>query len=148
MNRKDYRESLSKYNNEQLKDIIAGRFEQSDDERILAAIALLQERQRKLEVNKVVNGLSLNEIPDASLPVLLEIIKNPDVWGKDAVGLAEEEVLRRENDTPPTQGTSTFTKIFMTIFGVIASIVILKGIAILALILFFFYSVLTCLSNV
>lgn len=140
-----YKEKFWYYSNDELKDIVAGRFEESSNDEVAAAMALLKERN-----NNSNGSLSLAQIPGASMPVLLEIVKNPEAWGKDAVAIAEAEILRREQKPVKSKAPSrekTFLQVVLTILGVIISVVLLKVLAGIIIICFFFYSVMSCLDS-
>ncbi|WMX12847.1 hypothetical protein [Aureispira sp. CCB-E] len=148
MNMKNhYKEKFWDYDNDQLKDIIAGRFREASDDEVAAAIELLQERQHQYNQS----NLSLAEIPNASMPALLEIVKNPNIWGSAAVEIAEAEILRREHqpleEKTPDNGKKTILQIVLMVLGVIVSVLLLKLIAGIVLICFFFYCVISCLNG-
>jgi hypothetical protein len=150
MNMKNhYKEKFWDYDNDQLKDIIAARFREPSDDEVAAAIELIKERSEQ----KISSGstLSLGQIPGASMAVLLEIVKNPATWGEDAVEIAEAEILRREHhpieENSEEKSKKTFLQIFLGVIGVIISVLLVKLVAILIIICFFFYSVISCLDN-
>jgi uncharacterized membrane protein SpoIIM required for sporulation len=150
MNMKNhYKEKFWDYDKDQLKDIIAGRFREASDDEVTAAMELIEERSD--EKIRLSSDLSLAEIPGASISALLEIIKNPVIWGKDAVEIAEAEILRREHQS--TEGNSeekvkkTTLQIFMTVIGVILSILLIKLVAGILIICFLFYCVVSCLNG-
>ncbi|CAA6800443.1 MAG: Unknown protein [uncultured Aureispira sp.] len=142
MNMKNhYKEKFLAYDNDQLKDLIAGRFRIPTDDEVAAAIELIKERYNKnIELD---SKLSLGEIPSASTPVLLEIAKNPMTWGKDAVEIAEAEILRREHlpieDTLEKNEGKTALQIILGVLGFVISVFLIKFIAIILIISFFFY---------
>ncbi|MGH1335353.1 MAG: hypothetical protein ACRBFS_04435 [Aureispira sp.] len=135
-----YKEKFWDYSNDELKDIIAERFGASSEEEIAAAMALLKERN-----NSKKEKLSLDQIPEASTMVLLDIIKNPSTWGEEAVAIAETEILHREQST--SNGNKTFFQGVLVVIGIIVSFLLLKAIAALLLIAFFIYSVRSCIGN-
>lgn len=150
MNMKNhYKEKFWDYDNDQLKDIIAGRFKEASDDEVAAAIELLRERNgQNITLNST---LSLAQIPGASMPALLEIVKNPGTWGKDAVDIAEAEILRREHQ-PIEEGSTekekkTVLQVILAIIGVIISVLLIKLVAGILLICFFFYCVISCLDS-
>lgn len=137
-----YKEKFWEYSNEELKDIIAGRFKEASDNEVAAAIALLKERKP--------SQLSLAEISNASMPVLVEIIKNPSTWGEEAVAVAEAEILRREQpvmSAASSDGKKTFFQILLAIVGVILSVILLKILAGIFVLLFLFYCAISCLNG-
>ncbi|MFK7798867.1 MAG: hypothetical protein AB8E82_15555 [Aureispira sp.] len=140
-----YKEKFWDYSNDELKDIVAGRFSTPSDEEVAAAVALLKERR-----NTPQNNLSIAQLPDATMPVLLAVIKNPHIWGEEMVVAAEKEILYREQQ-PSQNSTSSVKKTFfqaaLAILGVIASVIIIKTIAVIFLIFFFIYSVRSCLDS-
>lgn len=149
MNMKNhYKEKFWEYSNDDLKDIIASRFKEATDDEVAAAIELLHERSEN-PINEDFS-LSLAQIPGASMAVLLEIIKNPEQWGKDAVEIAEAELLRREHqprDAAAPAGKKTWLQAILAILGVILTVLLVKMVAILFFIAFMFYCVISCLDN-
>lgn len=144
-----YKEKFWDYDNDQLKDIIAARFREPLDEEVAAAIELIKERnEQNLSPD---SNLSLEEIPSLSMPALLEIIKNPNIWDKDAVELAETEILRREHDPSEEHSAKTNKKtilqVVLTLIGIIISVLLIKLVAIILFIGFLFYCVLSCLGG-
>lgn len=139
-----YKEKFWDYSNDELKDIVAGRFGEASDEEIAAAIELLKERR-----SNTASALSLGEIPSASMPVLLEIVKNPDNWGEEAVAIAEREILRREQNGKPqkTSTADTILKAILGIFGIFATVVLIKMAIALVFICFLFYTAISCLND-
>jgi len=150
MNMKNhYKEKFWDYDKDQLKDIVAGRFKEPSDDEVAAAMELIRERN---EQNTSMNsGLSLAQIPSASMAVLLEIVKNPATWGTDAVEIAEAEILRREHQplekNSTEKGKKTILQLFLAIIGLVISILLLKLVAAIFIICFFFYCVMSCLGN-
>jgi Cdc6-like AAA superfamily ATPase len=148
MNMKNhYKEKFWDYDNDQLKDIIARRFKEASDDEVTAAIKLLKDRSNK-NINAKSN-LSLAQIPGVSMAVLLEIVKNKDTWGDDAVDIAEAEILRREHQ--PLEKISkekkTILQIILTVLGVIVSVILIKLVAIVLFLGFLFYCVISCLDS-
>lgn len=140
-----YKEKFWDYSNDELKDIVAGRFGEASDEEIAAAIELLKERR-----SNTASSLSLGEIPNASMPVLIEIVKNPDNWGEEAVAIAEREMLRREQGGGKPQKTSTadtILKAILGIFGIFATVVLIKVAIALVFMCFLFYTAISCLND-
>lgn len=137
-----YKEIFWDYSNDQLKDVIAGRFKEVSDNEVAAAMALLKDR--KVSNSKT---LSLAQIPDASMSVLLEIIKDPSAWGEDAVSIAEAEIFRREKQPVAQDGQKTFLQVALTILGIIVSVLLVKVVAGIILICFLFYCVMSCLHS-
>ncbi|BDS10325.1 hypothetical protein [Aureispira anguillae] len=141
-----YKEKFWGYSNDQLKDIIAGRFEEPSDNEVAAAMFLLKERKNASDDS----SLSLAQIPSASMAVLLEIVKNPATWGTDAVAIAEAEILRREHqpvEGSASEGKKTILQIVLTIVGVILSVLLLKMLAGILLVCFLFYCAMSCLQS-
>jgi len=150
MNMKNhYKEKYWDYSNDDLKDIIAGRFSEPSDDEVAAAIELLKDRNESPLTES--SSLSLGQIPSASLPVLLQIVKNPNEWGQDAVEIAEAEILRREHkqsvDGSNNSGKKTWMQAILAILGVIVTVLLVKMVAILFFIAFLFYCVVSCLDN-
>ena len=140
-----YKEKFWDYSNDELKDIIAGRFSTPSDEEVAAAVALLRERR-----NTPQNNLSIAQLPDATMPVLLEVIKNPHIWGEEMVVAAEREILYREQHPIKNSSNSakkTFFQALLAVLGVIASVIIIKTIAVVFLIIFLIYSLRSCLDT-
>ena len=107
-----YKEKFWDYSNDELKDIIAGRFGTSSNKEIMAAIDLLKERK----VSKQ-EELSFDKITEVSTVNLLAIIKNPSAWGTESVSIAEAEILRREQKTAPASATNkTFIQTILAMF--------------------------------
>jgi hypothetical protein len=150
MNMKNhYKEKFLDYDKDQLKDIIAARFREPLDDEVAAAIELLKDRSNQsIDPD---SKLSLGQIPSASMPALLEIIKNPTLWGKDAVEVAETEILRREHhpteDSSAKKGEKTILKIVLGVIGIIISILLIKLVAVALFLSFLFYSVISCLDG-
>lgn len=144
-----YKEKFWDYSNDQLKDIIAGRFREPSDNEVAAAMELLQERNNKIPETS--SGLSLAQIPGASMSALLEIVKNPNTWGEEAVAVAESEILRREHnpieESTPDSGKKTILQIILTIIGVVVSVLLIKLVAGILMICFLFYCVISCLNG-
>ena len=113
-----YKDRFSSYTNTQLKDVIAGRFDDGEPEieAIKAAMQLLKARQSN-------TPMPLSEIPKAKNEQLKEIIENPEEWGEEALELAKKTVIQREHkaleDIPLTSDTSKFFSIFMIILAAI-----------------------------
>ncbi len=141
-----YKEKFWEYSNDELKDIIANRFGTATDDEVAAAIELLHERNEN-PINGAA-GLSLAQIPDASMAVLLEIIKNPEQWGNDAVEIAEAEIFRREQKgAAAPAGKKTWMQVILAILGAIVTVLLVKLLAVLIFIAFMFYCVISCLDN-
>jgi hypothetical protein len=150
MNMKNhYKEKYWEYSNDDLKDIIAGRFSDPSDEEVAAAIELLKDRNES--PLKDSSTLSLAQIPGASLPVLLQIIKNSNEWGEDAVEIAEAEILRRKHKESTGDSNNsvkkTWIQAILAILGIILTVLLVKMVAILFFIAFLFYCVVSCLDN-
>lgn len=141
-----YKEQLWDHSTDELKDLVAGRFRIPADNELVAAMELLKERNKGNKTSE----LSLRDIPNASMAVLLEIIKNPDAWGESAVAVAEAEILRREQqpNTNNKSGTHPVLKGILAVLGVVATLVIIKVVAAIILMGFLFYAALSCLSNI
>ncbi len=141
-----YKEKFWDYSNDELKDIVAGRFSTPSDEEVAAAVALLRERR-----NTPQNNLSIAQLPDATMSVLLEVIKNPHIWGEEMVVAAEQEILYREQqpskDSNNNSTKKTFFQVILAILGVIASVIIIKTIAAVFLIIFLIYSLRSCIDS-
>jgi len=150
MNSKNhYKEKFWDYSNDELKDIISDRFQEHSEEAVTAAMELLRERSGD---TAEFGEISLAQIPGASMTVLLRIVKNPHQWSKDAVDIAEAEIIRREQN--PSSGTSnhsggnkTWLQALLAIIGVILSVVLVKVLAGLVVIMVFFYCVISCLDK-
>lgn len=142
-----YKEKFWDYSNDELKDIIAGRFMEPSDDEVEAAMELIKERHDG-PINEH-SELSLAQIPSASIAVLLEIVKNPQLWSQDAVEIAEAEILRREKapNTSSEKGGNTLLKGVLAIIGVIGTILFVKLIAVLIFLAFMFYSIESCMHN-
>jgi hypothetical protein len=150
MNMKNhYKEKFLDYDNDQLKDIIAARFREPLDDEVTAAIELLKDRSDQ-SISPDSN-LSLRLIPNASMSALLEIIKNPNVWGKGAVEVAEAEIFSRERhpieENSAEKGNKTTLQIVLGIIGIIISVRLIKLVAIIIFLGFLFYGVLSCLGG-
>lgn len=148
MNMKNhYKEKFWDYDNDQLKDIIAARFREPSDDEVAAAIELIKERKDE----NINSNLSLGEIPGASMAALLEIVKNPGIWGKDAVGIAEAEILRREHHPVDASSTKkenkTVLQIILGVIGIVISVLLIKLVATVLILCFFFYCVISCLNG-
>jgi len=144
-NKNYYKEKLWDYSSDELKDLVAGRFRIPSDNELAAAMELLKERNNERNNSE----LSLRDIPNASMAVLLEIIKNPDAWGENAVAVAETEILRREQQPNNNKsGTHPVLKGILAVLGVLATLIILKVVAAIILMGFLFYAALSCLSNI
>lgn len=144
-----YKEKFWNYGNEELKDIISGRFREASSDEVTAAIELLKERNQGPAGSD--STLSLAQIPSSSLVVLLEIVKNPHLWSQDAVEIAEAEILRREkqpaDNATPNSGNKTLLQGILAVLGVIITVVLVKLLIGMVIILFFFYCVLSCLND-
>lgn len=143
---KQYKEQLWDYSNDELKDLIAGRFGNTKEEEVAAALELLKERRGSHQ-----GHLTLQEIPYASMPVLIEIIKNPTEWGAAAVAKAEAELLRREhsplNNKAGETGKNIF-KIILATLGLVASVILIKVVALFIIAAIIIYAVLSFLGGI
>lgn len=148
-NKKYYVEKFWNYSSDDLKDIIAARFREPSDEEISAAIEVLHKRSS--EVLHDNTELSLSDIPSAPLNVLLEIVKNENIWGKTAIELAENEILRREHQksSPLNQkkAMNPFMKAVLAVFAVVGTVLLVKLLIIVVFIFFLFYNLQSCLNN-
>lgn len=143
---KQYKEQLWDYSNEELKDLVAGRFGASNDDEVAAALELLKERRGHNQ-----GRLPIKEIPYANMSTLLEIIKNPHEWGEAAVATAEAELLRREKTPLQNKKDETGKNIFKVILatlGVIASVILIKVVVVIILTLIVFYAILSFFSEI
>jgi len=111
----DYKDRFKNRTDEELKDIISGRFDDFDTDAIEAAIALLKERQSTDEV-------PLEKIPKLPIEKLQAIIDNPEDWSERALDVAQTAYLARQHKTISNQPKISGTGKTVTTFFVILAI--------------------------
>ncbi len=110
-----YKSRFNSRTNEELKDIIAGRFEEYETEAIEAAIILLKKRHSESEVD-------LSELVNASDEDLIHIIKNPDAYNAEAVEIAKTQMIARKHTPVDINPNTTDTQKGLSIFLIVLAV--------------------------